>query len=135
MQHLAFISRPVLNALMHGYKRVECRLSRNAHPAGSARPGDELLFKVVAGGVELYAMVEAVEHYDNLQDGDVQTLAEMYADVAFDIPGMDIGKYLASKRDARYVSFLWLTDLCALHISKERLPPSRTGWIADWPPA
>lgn len=134
MQHLAFVRPQVISAIINGYKTVECRLSiRPRHPAHTTQPGDEILFKAVGGDVEAYALVERVDHYSDLRSVDLPALAGLYAKTAFTIPGMDIEKYLDSKRDARFATFIWLTDLAALHIPKSSLPTSRLGWIAPYP--
>lgn len=136
MQHLAYIHPAVVSAIRDGRKTVESRLSiRACHPAHKVKAGDEILFKQTGGDVELYAMVERVDHYDDLRPDDIAALKELYAKTAFDIPGMNIDEYIKNKRTSKHATFIWLTDICSLHVPKAELPSSRMGWIANWPSA
>lgn len=133
MQHLVFMHPKVIIAIRDRRKICESRLSVNAHPANRVESGDELLFKAVGSDVELYAVVERVEHYHNLRPEDISALRELYSASTDDIPGLNVDAYWQSKARSRHATFVWLTDLCILHIPKAELPTSRTGWIADWP--
>jgi ASC-1-like (ASCH) protein len=132
MQHLVYVHPKIIPAIMDGYKVCESRLSKIPHPARRVEVGDELLFKVTGGDVELYACVERVEHYSDLRPVDIDALRDLYS-ANVDVPGMDMDAYWSAKSAAKYASFIWLTDLCALRIPKAKLPSSRMGWIAGYP--
>lgn len=133
MQHLAIVKPEVVVAILSGEKTCESRLSRVPGPVRRVEPGDEILFKATRGDVEICAQVERVEHYADLRPADIGALRELYGqNVA--VPGMNMEAYWSGKINARYASFIWLCELCALHIPRATLPRSYgSAWFADWP--
>ncbi len=105
--HVAWIRKPLADALLRGRKRVESRFSRTRRPPfGCVRVGDRVWFREVGGGWIGVARVARVRQYERLTPSAIHALCRRYQhEIAAD------AKYWRSRRDCRFATFLWLTDL------------------------
>lgn len=105
--HVAWIRKPLADALLRGQKRVESRFSRTRRPPfGCVHVGDRVWFREVGGGWVAVATVARVRQYERLTPSAIHALCRRYQRAV----GAD-ARYWHARRDCRFATFLWLTDL------------------------
>jgi hypothetical protein len=107
MHHVAILKAEYVAAILDGTKVVESRLSatRNA-PFGRVKPGDTIHFKESGGAFGASALVAGVMTFEDLRPADIRTLSRRY--------GRQVAapaEYWDQRSDAKYATFIWLTDV------------------------
>lgn len=105
--HLVILTKPYLDAILEGRKRIESRFSRT-RPRFFAQvsPGDTLFLKQSSGPVRATARVAAVENLEHLTPDHMLQVRQRYNS---QIAGRD--EYWRSKISSRFGLLIWLKDV------------------------
>jgi hypothetical protein len=127
MHHVAILQGRYIDAILEGTKVVESRLSiTRGAPFGRVQPGDFIHFKRTGGPFAALAHVSGVMTFEDLCPADVRTLSRRY--------GPQIGAnaaYWHERKDAKYATFIWLTEVKPSHAVPSLYRPT-PGARAAW---
>jgi ASC-1-like (ASCH) protein len=114
-RHVAVLKAEYIEAILDGRKTVESRLSRTRRePLHAVRVGDEVYFKQSSGGYRAAAKVRRVEFHEDLSPRDVRDLRKrLNAEV------LASATYWRDKREAKYATLLWLSDVRKIDVGPE----------------
>jgi len=105
--HVAILKPAYVRLILDGVKTVESRLYRTPMPPiGAAHVGERVYVKQSAGPFRAVARIAAVKEYHDLTPDKVAALAARYNRAV-----CGDANYWRSKRDARYATFIRLTDV------------------------
>lgn len=107
MLHVAVLMRQYIDLLLRGKKSVECRLTQTARePFETIEAGDRVFFKQSSGPYRATAIVEHVHFERDLTPQRIREVRRDYNDLIRGEPS-----YWSWKRDARYLSLIWLKEV------------------------
>lgn len=122
--HVAILQKPYLDALLHGRKTIESRLTRTAQPPfGQVEVGDRIYFKRSGGAFAVTARAARVHSHDNLTPAAIGRLRQRFNHAV----GGDAA-YWRSKREARFATFIELRDVQPIDVG----PPYRKSAYKAW---
>lgn len=125
MIHVAVLLRPYAELILSGEKTVECRLTKHQRPPyNGVESGDRIYFKESAGPWRLTAVADEVLFEDDLTPGRIREIRRDYNDL---IRGD--GRYWKWKRDARYLTLIWLREVEPVTTGPGVRPLQGAAWL------
>ena len=125
MIHIAVLMRPYVELILSGEKTVECRLTKHARPPfNGVEPGDRIYFKESAGPWRLTAIIEQALFEPDLTPKRIREIRRDYNDV---IRGD--AQYWQWKKDARYLTLIWLRDIEPISTGPGVRPLQGAAWL------
>lgn len=123
--HVAILQPPYLEAILHGRKTLESRLTRTAQPPfGVIEAGERIYLKRSGGAFVAVARAGRVHGYDNLTPASVEKLRRRFNDAV----GGD-ADYWQRKRDARYATFIELCDVEPMDVGPSYRKSAYKAWF------
>lgn len=127
MHHVAILQPKYVRAILDGTKVVESRLSMTrCAPFGRVEPGDVIHFKETGGAFGAVATVAGVMTFEDLRPSDVRMLSRRYGTQV-----AAAAEYWEERADAKYATFVWLTDVRESHAVPAGFAPT-PGARAAW---
>jgi ASC-1-like (ASCH) protein len=125
MLHVAVLLKPYLDLILAGTKTVECRLTQQAlAPYEQIERGERIYFKQSSGPYRATAIAGEVLFERDLSPQRVREIKRDYNEL---IHGA--AEFWRIKRNSRYLTLIWLTDVQPIERGPEIPPLQGRAWV------